>query len=137
MKANMVTLAMVAVGMVLFLRYALELPATVPRVAGLAIAIPSFFLLGLARIQLGNAFSARAKATTLVTTGLYSRIRNPIYVFGALLITGLIVWLQRPLLLLILAVLVPMQIYRARKEAKVLEAKFGEEYLAYKRKTWF
>ena len=31
----------------------------------------------------------RAKAQTLVTHGLYSRIRNPIYVFGALVIAGI------------------------------------------------
>jgi protein-S-isoprenylcysteine O-methyltransferase Ste14 len=30
-----------------------------------------------------------------------------------------------------------MQIVRARKEAAVLEAKFGEEYRIYRSHTWF
>jgi protein-S-isoprenylcysteine O-methyltransferase Ste14 len=30
-----------------------------------------------------------------------------------------------------------MQIHRSRKEAKVLEEKFGAAYLEYKQKTWF
>jgi protein-S-isoprenylcysteine O-methyltransferase Ste14 len=34
-------------------------------------------------------------------------------------------------------VLIPMQIVRARKEARVLEEKFGEEYRAYRARTWF
>ena len=137
MKLNMVTLALIAGFAVLFFRQALGMPWTPWRIIGLAIATPAFSLLILARIQLGRAFSVRARATNLVTTGLYSRIRNPIYVFGSLLALGIIVWTGRPALLLILAVIIPMQIYRSRKEAGVLEAKFGAEYLEYKRKTWF
>jgi protein-S-isoprenylcysteine O-methyltransferase Ste14 len=30
-----------------------------------------------------------------------------------------------------------MQIMRARKESQVLEAKFGDEYRAYRAQTWF
>ena len=83
------------------------------------------------------AFSARAKASKLVTTGLYSRVRNPIYVFGALTIAGVIIWTNRPWLLLVFAVLVPLQVYRSRKESLVLKEKFGAAYLEYKQKTWF
>ena len=53
------------------------------------------------------------------------------------MIIGIIVWAQRPWWLLILAVLIPMQVLRVRKEEQVLENKFGEEYRAYKQKTWF
>ena len=137
MKLNFATLAFLAVFVLIFVIFALGLPWTGPRIAGLAIAIPSFLLFVLARIQLGRAFSVRAKATTLVTTGLYSRIRNPIYVFGGLMIAGIMIWANQPWWLLILAVLIPMQIYRSRKEAQVLEEKFGAAYLEYKRKTWF
>ena len=34
-------------------------------------------------------------------------------------------------------VLVPLQVYRARKEDAVLAAAFGEEYERYKAGTWF
>jgi len=32
---------------------------------------------------------------------------------------------------------VAMQTVRARKEARVLEATFGDEYRAYRSRTWF
>ena len=137
MRANVLTFALiVAVAVVLF-RQSMGLPWTMSRIIGVAIAAPALLLLLTARIQLGRAFSVRAKASNLVTSGLYSRIRNPIYVFSALFILGLIIWSGRPLYLLIIAVLVPMQIYRSRKESAVLEAKFGEEYRNYKQRTWF
>jgi protein-S-isoprenylcysteine O-methyltransferase Ste14 len=137
MRANIVTLVVIVVAGVVFLQRALSMPQTPLRIAGLAIIIPSFVLLLVARMQLGDAFSVQARASQLVTRGLYARIRNPIYVFGALLIAGGIVWSRRPVFLLIFAILIPLQIVRARKEAQVLEAKFGDEYLEYKRKTWF
>ena len=115
----------------------MELPWTAPRIAGLALAIPAFLLLGLARIQLGRAFSVQARASTLVTTGLYARIRNPIYLFGSLTIAGILLWAGKPWLLLCFAILVPLQVYRSRKEEQVLTEKFGEAYLDYKRQTWF
>jgi protein-S-isoprenylcysteine O-methyltransferase Ste14 len=39
-------------------------------------------------------------------------------------------------LLLLCVVTVPMQIWRARKESRVLEAAFGDEYRAYRKRTW-
>lgn len=137
MKQNMGTLAVVLLGALLFWKYAWGLPWTPWHAAGLAIAIPSLVLFVAARIQLGGAFSVRAKATTLVTAGIYSRIRNPIYVFGALMIAGGIVWAHQPWLLLFFAVLIPLQIQRVRNEERVLTEKFGAAYLEYKQKTWF
>lgn len=107
------------------------------QVAGLAIFVPAFTLFVVARIQLGRAFSVRAKATTLVTTGIYSRIRNPIYVFGTVTSVGIFVFAHRPWWLLIWIVLIPIQVLRVRKEEQVLEAKFGDAYREYKRRSWF
>jgi protein-S-isoprenylcysteine O-methyltransferase Ste14 len=136
-KLNIGTLALALVAVFLFVWYALGQPWTPWRIVGLAIAAPAFLLFVLARIQLGQAFSVQAKATTLVTAGIYARIRNPIYVFGGLMILGVIIWAHRPWLLLIFVVLIPMQLLRVRKEEQVLEARFGDAYLEYKRKTWF
>jgi protein-S-isoprenylcysteine O-methyltransferase Ste14 len=137
MKLNLVTLAAAIIILSLAGIYTSHLPWTGWRVAGIAIAAPSFICLMVARVGLGRAFSVRAKATTLVTTGIYSRIRNPIYVFGALTILGIIIWLQQPWLLLILAVLIPVQVIRSRREERALTDKFGSAYLEYKKKTWF
>ncbi|SPE20272.1 membrane hypothetical protein [Candidatus Sulfotelmatomonas gaucii] len=137
MKLNLITLAVVMVGLVLFGMHAANLPWTAWRIAGVAIVVPAFLFFVAARIELGRAFSVKAKATTLVTTGVYSRIRNPIYFFGALVVLGVVIWTERPWLLLFLAVLIPMQVVRSRKEEKALTERFGAAYLEYKRKTWF
>jgi protein-S-isoprenylcysteine O-methyltransferase Ste14 len=104
---------------------------------GLAIAVSGAALCVLARVQLGRAFSVQAKASTLVTSGIYARIRNPIYVFGGLFIAGFMVFAHRPWGLLVFVVYIPVQLLRVRQEEQVLEAKFGDVYRAYKRKTWF
>jgi protein-S-isoprenylcysteine O-methyltransferase Ste14 len=137
LKANIVTLVVIVIALCFFAVHASHLPWDAARIAGIAIAFSASVFFVLARVQLGRAFSVEAKASTLVTTGLYSRIRNPIYFFGALMILGAIIWTERPWLLLIFAVLIPMQMQRARKEEAVLTEKFGAAYLEYKRKTWF
>jgi protein-S-isoprenylcysteine O-methyltransferase Ste14 len=136
-KLNIISLVVILILVGVFLHQTSNLPWTPHRIVGLAIAAPALLLLVVARLQLGGAFSIRPKASSLVTTGLYARIRNPIYVFGALFIIGLAILIGFPQLILILAVIVPLQVFRSRKEAEVLEAKFGDEYRAYKQKTWF
>jgi protein-S-isoprenylcysteine O-methyltransferase Ste14 len=90
-----------------------------------------------ARYQLGRSFAIRAEAHQLVTHGVYSKIRNPIYVFGAVMITGVVLVLHRPILWLVLVAVIILQTVRARREALVLEAAFGDAYRDYRRKTWF
>jgi len=137
-KLNVGTLLLVVVLFAFLLfRYAGAVVWTRWQIAGLAIFVPAFVLFVLARIELGRAFSVKAKASTLVTTGLYARIRNPIYVFGGLMSVGIFVFVHRPWLLLIWVLLIPLQVFRVRKEEQVLEAKFGDVYRDYKRRTWF
>jgi len=107
------------------------------RLVGFCIAVPAAVLLFTARWQLGKSFSVTPQARELVTWGIYSKIRNPIYVFSALLLLGVLIALQYRFALLLLVVLIPIQIVRARKEAQVLEARFGEEYRSYRKGTWF
>jgi protein-S-isoprenylcysteine O-methyltransferase Ste14 len=107
------------------------------QLVGISIMIPSFCLWALAHLQLGMSFSGEARATALVTHGLYSKIRNPIYVFGGVFIVGLFVFFGNPYLWLLLLVIVPIQISRLRREDQVLEAAFGDAYRAYKKRTWF
>ena len=137
MKLNIVTLTLVVIIWPVLVLHFWGPPWTALRIAGLGIGTACILLLALARIQLGRAFSLQAKASTLVTSGLYSRIRNPIYFFGGLTIAGFILWANQPMLLLIFVVLIPMQVGRSREEERVLTEKFGEKYLEYKRQTWF
>jgi protein-S-isoprenylcysteine O-methyltransferase Ste14 len=104
---------------------------------GLCLLVAGFVLWTIARFQLGKSFTVSAQAKQLITSGLYSKIRNPVYVFGSCVLAGLILLLGRPMWLLIFVVLIPLQIWRARKESQVLKAKFGEEYRRYRAATWF
>lgn len=104
---------------------------------GMAIATPAVVLLFAARYQLGRSFSVTPQARQLVSHGIYSKIRNPMYVFSAMLMFGFLLALQRPVLFLLLAVLIPVQTIRAGQESKILEEKFGDKYREYKRSTWF
>jgi len=107
------------------------------RYGGTLLVLAGIGFIALARYQLGKSFSVKPEAHKLITTGLYSKIRNPIYVFGMVLITGVILVLQRPVLWLVLVAAVIGQTIRARREARVLEAAFGDAYREYRRKTWF
>ena len=112
-------------------------PWTWMQTVGICLMIPGFLLWLTAHIQLGTSFSLTPQARKLVTRGVYSKIRNPIYIFSLVFLTGLALLLGRPLLLALGAVIVPIQIVRARREAAVLEEKFGEEYRQYRARTWF
>lgn len=104
---------------------------------GITLLVVGFILWTTARFQLGKSFAVSAKASALVTHGLYSRIRNPIYVFGSCVIAGVILTLGRPAGLLVFLAIIPLQIWRSRKESAVLEAKFGDECRKYRAGTWF
>jgi protein-S-isoprenylcysteine O-methyltransferase Ste14 len=109
----------------------------VMRMTGLILTTVGFALLTVARVQLGNSFSVTPQARALVTTGVYSRIRNPVYVFGAIGIAGFALYVGNPRLLALFLVLIPVQILRARAEGRKLEGKFGEQYREWRRQTWF
>ena len=62
----------------------------------------------VARWQLGEAFSVTAQAHQLVTQGLYSKIRHPIYVFGTLAFLFVVLALQGWPALTIWAIVIPI-----------------------------
>ncbi|MGH9494407.1 MAG: methyltransferase family protein [Candidatus Sulfotelmatobacter sp.] len=107
------------------------------QIAGACLLGLGFILWTVARFQLGSSFAVTAQARHLVTHGLYSKIRNPIYVFGSCVIAGVILVAGHPIVLLVFAAIIPLQIWRGRKEAMVLEEKFGEDYRQYRAGTWF
>lgn len=112
-------------------------PWNAERYFGTILALIGIVFIAIARYQLGRSFSIRAEAHQLVTRGLYSKIRNPIYVFGVVMTVGLLLVLQKPVLWLVVVVMVIGQVIRARREARALEDAFGDAYREYRRKTWF
>jgi len=112
-------------------------PHGLPRWIGLLLGLIGLAGVILSRYTLGRSFSVAPKATALVTSGIYSRIRNPIYISGEIFMVGLVLMVGRRDLLIVPLALVPVQIVRARREAVVLEAKFGDAYREYRKRTWF
>jgi protein-S-isoprenylcysteine O-methyltransferase Ste14 len=112
-------------------------PWSATKIAGLLLVVAGYGGVTVARVQLGNAFSVSPRATTLVTHGLYARIRHPIYVFSSLGLLGLVLYFGFLPLSLLVAVAVPIQVVRARREERVLEEKFGDAYRRYRENTWF
>jgi protein-S-isoprenylcysteine O-methyltransferase Ste14 len=113
------------------------LPWTGLRFAGATLALIGYATFVTARLQLGKSFAVTPQAKELVTLGLYSRIRNPIYVFVDVMILGLILALHLYWLFALYPLLLVMHVIRARREAAVLQGKFGQAYIDYCDHTWF
>ena len=108
-----------------------------PYITGMIVATAGYTLWFTARAQLGESFAARAEARQLVTTGLYARVRNPIYVFSGVGIVALCLAARWYAFATVFVILNLIQWWRARAEASVLEAKFGDAYRQYRAQTWF
>jgi hypothetical protein len=77
--------------------------------AGITLAVTSFALVVLARLQLGKSFAVAPKANDLVTQGLYSRLRHPMYLFVDLTVCGIALAVHRRYVLLLLIILLHPQ----------------------------
>jgi protein-S-isoprenylcysteine O-methyltransferase Ste14 len=130
-------LFILAVGVLFWLLVTWSGPWNAQRYIGTVLAVLGVSIVAVARYQLGRSFSIRPEAHQLVTTGIYSKLRNPIYVFGVVMLAGLTLVLQRPAFWIVLVIVVVGQTIRARREARVLEAAFGDAYREYRLKTWF
>lgn len=102
----------------------------------IALVLPGFGLWATARLQLGNAFTARAEARTLITDGVYAHVRHPVYTGGLVVIAGLFMFIGQPLLFIVLPLLGWNQRRRALREEIVLEDRFGDAYREYRARTW-
>ncbi len=79
-------------------------------------------------------------ASVLVTTGVFSRCRNPIYLSFLLILLGTGIATANPwMILLVPLLLFYLQERVIKREESYLAQRFGEAYVAYRRKTrrWF
>lgn len=112
-------------------------PQGLPWVVGLVLAVVTVPFWFVARWQLGASFSVSAQARKLVTTGLYSKLRHPVYVFGSVGWLGALMMLLGWQAIIIWVIVVAIELLRVRREEKVLADTFGAEYEEYRRSTWF
>lgn len=104
---------------------------------GAIVAIVGFALVIVARLQLGDSFTAKAEARALITRGLYSRIRHPVYLFGGLALCGIAICLRSIYFNIYLVITTLGLLWRIRRENRVLRARFGTVYTDHRRQTWF
>jgi protein-S-isoprenylcysteine O-methyltransferase Ste14 len=135
--AGAIAVFVVVVALFFFVPVLRDQPWTPPRIAGAILGVIGFALVLTARIQLGESFAVMPQAKGLVTHGFYSRIRNPMYVFVDITVCGLVLALNLPWLLVLIPIWALLQARQAGREAKVLQEKFGQAYLDYRKKTWF
>ena len=100
-------------------------------------AVGAFFIItGI--LTLGKYFTASITPKGLVTHGIYSKVRHPIFIGVILVYLGMELIFQSIYgLLLVFFVLIPFYIYSAIEEEKILSKKFKDEYSTYKKKTLF
>ena len=108
------------------------------QIAGLTLGLICLALMTLARVNLGRAWRVGLDYGTtdgLVTTGFYRYIRNPYFAFSLGFQAALFLVAPNALVLCAFvqsAILLGLQ---ARHEEAFLEARYGAEYVAYKRAT--
>jgi protein-S-isoprenylcysteine O-methyltransferase Ste14 len=112
-------------------------PHATPWYVGLCLAAATMPFWFAARWQLGASFSATAQARHLVTEGLYSKLRHPVYYFGSVAWLGALMALLGWRAVIIWVIVAAIEFARARHEERVLAEAFGAEYEEYRTKTWF
>ena len=135
-----IALALVALGVALGALWPVEIiPVPWNYVAGGPVIAGSLLLVATAFRLFRRAHTpvpTYRTPTTLVTDGVYAILRNPIYLSMMVLMIGLAVTLDNIWLLALAAIF--QQIIRwgvIAREERYLEAKFGEDYRAFKQST--
>jgi protein-S-isoprenylcysteine O-methyltransferase Ste14 len=102
--------------------------------AALAFLVAGHVLCAVTLLQLGRSFSVMPEARKLVTAGLYSRVRHPLYMAEAVATLGVFLQYRTLGAALLVAAQFAVQLWRMREEEKVLDAQFPE-YAAYRART--
>jgi len=108
-------------------------------VTGAILFVPALWLLRRSHADLGLNFSPRIQIKeehSLVTKGVYSRIRHPMYAAHWLWAVGQALllhnWIAGPAFLM---TFLPVYLLRAPREEKMMLERFGEEYSRYMERT--
>jgi len=114
--------------------YRMNLPSWA-RYTGLAVFIVGFLLFILSH----TVFRSLAKGQEtdkLVTTGIYSKIRNPMYLGFVIWIIGLPIFTNAAFTLASAIIWIPHILYWKSSEERQLAKKY-KDYQEYKKRTWF
>ena len=98
---------------------------------GLVLVFVSFFTLG----RNYSSFVVIHHDHRLVTRGIYSRIRHPIYLGVIVATVGMALCGTSAPGLLVASLLVPLFVFRMRYEEALLIEEFGDDYRRYAKRT--
>ena len=126
-----------ALTVIYFLMMLERTPIQTHHIIGIIIVILAFTLWLIARVQLGNSFTLGAHARKLVATGLYSKLRHPVYYFSILAVIGIAIFSWSIYMTIPIILLIVIEIIRIKQEEQVLEKTFGKKYITYRQTTWF
>lgn len=107
------------------------------KIIGFALVLTGSFIVIIAKHQLGDSWAVLPKAKKLVTEGIYSKIRHPIYSGFSLILLGATIYFKSVIWFVVFILTTILDIYRAKKEEQILEKKFGKTYREYKKKSRF
>ena len=106
--------------------------------AGLSIGALGVLLWAAAMWTLGPSLAVLPGTDQLVTKGVYRVFRHPVYIGIVLTLSGLFVACgSLPCLIYVGGVVIPLNIFRARAEEKVLLEQLGTPYQQYRDSTYF
>ena len=89
-------------------------------------------------LTLGPSLAVLPGTDRLVTRGVYRYMRHPIYVGIVLTLSGLFLACGSTICLVyVFTVVIPLNIFRARAEEKVLRQQLGNSYQQYCANTFF
>lgn len=104
--------------------------------AGLSVGAVGVLLWAAAMWTLGPSLAVLPGTDQLVTRGVYRVFRHPVYVGIVLTLSGLFVACGSvPCLIYVIIVVIPLNIFRARAEEKVLLEQLGPAYQQYRDST--
>lgn len=131
-KAKVAVPVMYLFGSAAFFMLAIFLVSARPSmIFGALITFVSCILWIIARVQLGDA-PAEGR---LVTSGLYSELRHPIYYFSTAALLGVAVFMWISELFIAAMLLAAFQFVRIQYEEQALVKKLGRRYKRYQQRT--
>ena len=105
---------------------------------GLAIGVAGLILWIFSMLTLGPSLAVLPGTDRLVTSGVYRYMRHPIYIGIVLTLSGLFLACGSKICLVYVStVVIPLNIFRARAEEKVLNQQLGDSYQQYRANTFF
>lgn len=105
---------------------------------GIFLIILGSFIWLISALELGSNYHLYKMPSKLITTGIYRKIRHPIYFGSTLLFLGIVIFYGSFWgLIYLFCITIPYQFLRAIYEEKQLIKKFGQKYLDYKKTTLF